>query len=48
MSKLYYFSAPWCSPCKQLTPIIEKAVNNFPDKVILAKINIDENKSIKM
>ncbi len=40
------FWAPWCSPCKQLTPIIEKAVNNFPDKVILAKINIDENKSI--
>ena len=34
------FWAPWCSPCKQLTPIIEKAVNNFPDKVILAKVNI--------
>ena len=40
------FWAPWCSPCKQLTPIIEKAVNNYPDKVILAKINIDENQSI--
>ena len=40
------FWAPWCSPCKQLTPIIEKAVNNFQDKVILAKVNIDENQSI--
>ena len=40
------FWAPWCSPCKQLTPIIEKAVNNFPDKVILAKVNIDDNQSI--
>jgi putative thioredoxin len=40
------FWAPWCSPCKQLTPIIEKAVNNFLDKVILAKVNIDDNQSI--
>ena len=40
------FWAPWCSPCKQLTPIIESAVNSFSDKVILAKINIDENQSI--
>ena len=40
------FWAPWCSPCKQLTPIIEKAVNNFQDKVILAKVNIDDNQSI--
>ena len=40
------FWAPWCSPCKQLTPLIESAVNSFSDKVILAKINIDENQSI--
>ncbi len=40
------FWAPWCSPCKQLTPIIEKAVNSFSGKVILAKVNIDENQSI--
>ena len=40
------FWAPWCSPCKQLTPIIERVVNNFSDKVILAKVNIDENQSI--
>ena len=40
------FWAPWCSPCKHLTPIIEKAVNSLSDKVFLAKINIDENQSI--
>ena len=40
------FWAPWCSPCKQLTPIIENAVKSFSDKVMLAKINIDENQSI--
>ncbi len=40
------FWAPWCSPCKQLTPIIENAVNTFSDKITLAKINIDENQSI--
>ena len=40
------FWAPWCSPCKQLTPIIENAVNSLSDKVVLAKINIDDNQSI--
>ena len=33
------FWAPWCEPCKQLTPVLEKIVNNS-DKVILAKINL--------
>ena len=40
------FWAPWCSPCKQLTPVIESAVNSLSDKVMLVKINIDENQSI--
>ena len=40
------FWAPWCGPCKQLTPILEKIINKIGDKVTLAKINIDENQQI--
>ena len=40
------FWAPWCGPCKQLTPILEKIISGAPDKIILAKINIDENQQI--
>ena len=40
------FWAPWCGPCKQLTPILEKVVSNSSDNVILTKVNIDENQQI--
>jgi len=40
------FWAPWCGPCKQLTPVLEKAVKQAKGKVKLAKMNIDEHPSI--
>ena len=40
------FWAPWCGPCKQLTPIIEKVVKQANGKVRLVKINVDENQQI--
>ena len=40
------FWAPWCGPCKQLTPILEKIVLQSPNKILLAKINIDDNQQI--
>ena len=40
------FWAPWCGPCKQLTPILEKIISKSGEKVTLVKINIDENQQI--
>lgn len=40
------FWAPWCGPCKQLTPALEKAVTEANGTVKLVKVNVDENQEI--
>ena len=40
------FWAPWCGPCRQLTPVLEKAVRAAKGKVKLGKMNIDDHPAI--
>jgi putative thioredoxin len=40
------FWAAWCGPCRTLTPLLEQAVAKMGDKVVLAKVDVDDNQSL--
>jgi len=37
------FWAEWCGPCKMIGPMIEELANDYADRAVIAKLNVDEN-----
>lgn len=40
------FWAPWCIPCKKLSPILEELADQYDGKITFAKLNVDENEKL--
>ena len=42
------FWAPWCGPCRMLSPIIEQLEREVGDKALIGKVNVDEQEELAM
>ena len=40
------FWAEWCGPCKQISPILQELAEDYKEKILIAKVNIDENPEV--
>ncbi len=42
------FWAPWCGPCRMVAPILDELAKEYDDKIVIVKINTDENPQLAM
>ncbi|HMF08144.1 MAG TPA: thioredoxin [Thermoanaerobaculia bacterium] len=42
------FWAPWCGPCRSVSPIVDELANQYKDKLRVAKVNVDESSQVAM